>query len=45
MTTTASPILFAGPALSEARHACALFNNGDKEYRVLLPFIMLHPGQ
>jgi hypothetical protein len=36
---TTPPIPFAGSQLGEARHVCALFNNADEEYRVLLPFI------
>src|ERR1700710_2001117 len=34
-----SPISLAGSELNEVRHVCALFNNDDEEYRVLLPFI------
>jgi len=33
------PISLAGSELKEIRHVCALFNNEDEEYRVLLPFI------
>jgi len=39
MKKTTAPIPFAGSQLNETRHVCALFNNDDEEYRVLLPFI------
>jgi hypothetical protein len=39
MKTTASPIGFADPQLSQSRHVCAFFHSADEEYRVLLPFI------
>jgi enamine deaminase RidA (YjgF/YER057c/UK114 family) len=34
-----APISLAGSRLCETRHVCALFNNDEEEYRVLLPFI------
>jgi MEDS: MEthanogen/methylotroph, DcmR Sensory domain len=34
-----SPISLAGSQLDAVRHVCALFNNDEEEYRVLLPFI------
>ena len=39
MTMDAAQISLAGSALGETRHVCALFNDDDEEYRVLLPFI------
>ncbi len=39
MTTSASPIPFAGSELGDSRHVCAFFSNDDEKYRVLLPFI------
>ena len=39
MKKNAAPIPFAGSQLDQTRHVCALFNNDDEEYRVLLPFI------
>jgi hypothetical protein len=39
MTTNAAQISLAGSTLGETRHVCALFNDDDEEYRVLLPFI------
>jgi len=39
-----APILFAAPVLSETRYVLS-FDNDDKEYRVLLPFIMARTGQ
>jgi hypothetical protein len=35
----AAPISLAGSQLGAIRHVCALFQNEDEEYRVLLPFI------
>ncbi len=32
-------ISLAGSTLDDVRHVCALFNDDDEEYRVLLPFI------
>jgi hypothetical protein len=34
-----APISLAGSQLGKVRHVCALFNNDEEEYRVLLPFI------
>jgi hypothetical protein len=39
MTIDAAQISLAGSTLGETRHVCALFNDDDEEYRVLLPFI------
>jgi len=39
MKKNTGPIPFAGSQLDQTRHVCALFNNDDEEYRVLLPFI------
>jgi hypothetical protein len=35
-----APISLAGAQLDSVRHACALFNSDEEEYRVLLPFIL-----
>jgi hypothetical protein len=39
MKTSVPPIALSGAELGKARHVCALFNNDEEEYRVLLPFI------
>jgi hypothetical protein len=39
MKKITAPIPFAGSHLDQTRHVCALFNDADEEYRVLLPFI------
>ena len=39
MKKGAAPIALAGSQLGSTRHVCALFNNEEEEYRVLLPFI------
>jgi hypothetical protein len=37
--SVSAPISVAGSQLGETRHVCALFNNDEEEYRILLPFI------
>ena len=39
MKSVPAPISLAGFRLDQTRHVCALFNNDEEEYRVLLPFI------
>jgi hypothetical protein len=39
MANDASSISLAGSTLGDTRHVCALFNDVEEEYRVLLPFI------
>ena len=39
MKRAAKPISLAGSELRDVRHVCALFNNDEEEYRVLMPFI------
>lgn len=39
MKKVAPAISLAGFRLGGARHICVFFNNGDEQYRVLLPFI------
>jgi hypothetical protein len=39
MTNDPAPLSLAGSTLGDAGHVCALFNDDDEEYRVLLPFI------
>jgi hypothetical protein len=39
MKSVPPPISLAGSHLGETRHVCALFNDDEEEYRVLLPFI------
>jgi len=39
MRQHAKPISLAGSDLTDVRHVCALFNNEEEEYRLLLPFI------
>jgi hypothetical protein len=39
MSQLERPIRLAGATLGSQRHACAFFNDGDEEYKLLLPFI------
>jgi len=39
MTSTATPIPFAGSMLHDYRHVCAFFGSSQEEYATLLPFV------